>query len=271
MNEYFFLFGLAIVWVIFAVVQDFRSREVSNWLNFSLISFVLAYRAIYSIISKDIMFFVLGALGVLFFVIIAYALYYGRAFAGGDAKLLMGLGGIFPYVAIKDIFFIGVGFVFILFLAGAVYSLLYTAFLVFKNKESFGMEFKKQFLKYKLLFASAIILAFIFQALIQFYTSDVFGFISILIVLFPLILIYVKAVESSCMIKLISPERLGEGDWLMEDVRVGGKTIKKTVHGLTLKDIHYLKIHKKKVWVREGIPFTPAFLFALIMVFFWLF
>jgi len=51
MEEYYFLFGIAFLWTLFAVVQDIRKREVSNWLNFSLLGIIIAYRAIYGILN----------------------------------------------------------------------------------------------------------------------------------------------------------------------------------------------------------------------------
>ena len=67
MEEYYFLFALAIVWMIFAVVQDLKTREVANWLNFSLIGFALAYRAFYSSFTGEWMFLGFGFLGFLMF------------------------------------------------------------------------------------------------------------------------------------------------------------------------------------------------------------
>jgi hypothetical protein len=87
----------------------------------------------------------------------------------------------------------------------------------------------------------------------------------------PLIYFYSKAIENSCMIKLVSPNKLTEGDWLEKDVKIGNKYIKKSVHGLSKRDIEFLKKKKKKVWIKEGIPFSPAFLISfLLMVFFFL-
>ena len=140
---------LAFVWIIFAVFQDTRTREISNWLNFSLIAFVLAYRAFYSIYSRDASFFLFGLGGVLLFVIFGYAFYYGKLFAGGDAKLLMGLGGIFPYQNLSDYVYLGLGFVFLLFFVGAIYTLIYSTVLVSANRKKFIKEFKKIFSKFK--------------------------------------------------------------------------------------------------------------------------
>ena len=66
------------------------------------------------------------------------------------------------------------------------------------------------------------------------------------------------------MIKNRDPWKLTEGDWLERDVKIGRKVIKKSVHGLSLKEIRILRKAKKKVLIKEGVPFTPAFLFAFV-------
>ncbi len=33
----YFLIVIAFIWILFAVVQDLRKREVANWVNFSLL------------------------------------------------------------------------------------------------------------------------------------------------------------------------------------------------------------------------------------------
>jgi hypothetical protein len=84
-----------------------------------------------------------------------------------------------------------------------------------------------------------------------------------------LFVIYAMSLDV-CMIKLVSPGKLTEGDWLVSDVKIAaGKVVRKTVHGLSAEDIVMLKKAGKKVLIKDGIPFTPAFLTAfLIMVFF---
>lgn len=137
MNPYIFLFGLAFVFTLIASVQDLKKREVANWLNFSLIAFTLTFRAFYSIQTKDLDFFILGILGLGIFVCLAYLFYYGKIFAGGDAKLLMAYGIILPYKNYSSLFLMTLLFVFILFLIGAVYSLIFSLSIVAKtNKNS---------------------------------------------------------------------------------------------------------------------------------------
>src|SRR3989338_1270519 len=142
MEQYYFLFGIGILWMIFAVIQDIKTTEISNWLNFSLIGIGLVYRAFYSSFVKDWIFLVSGLLGFAVFFVLAYGFYYARAFAGGDAKLLMGFGVILPYGDFYELFLAGGIFIFSLFLLGAIYSLVYSIFIVFKKKEKFKKEFK---------------------------------------------------------------------------------------------------------------------------------
>ncbi len=267
MNEYIFLYFLGFFAILFAVFQDIRTREIANWLTFSLIAFVLAYRAFYSIYFSDFMFFLYGICGILLFVCLGYLFYYSRIFAGGDAKLLFGIGGIFPYSSWIDYFYYGVGFVSLLFISGIIYTLIYSAFLVSRNYSFFKKCFSNEIHSKRYLF----ILSFIFSLLIV-YSNLEFMFIifSIFIFLTPLLFAYVRAIEKSCMIQFVSVDKLTEGDWLERDVIVNGKIIRKNFSGLTFKEILILRKAKKKVWIKTGVPFAPAFLIAFILFFLFL-
>jgi len=43
--ENWFLIIIGLIWIVVAVMQDFKRREVDNIWNFSLIGIALAYRA----------------------------------------------------------------------------------------------------------------------------------------------------------------------------------------------------------------------------------
>jgi Flp pilus assembly protein protease CpaA len=299
MKEYYFLFALAFVWTAFASVQDLRKREVANWLNFSLIAFALVYRAFYSAWNSNYEFFLLGLAGFGVYFVFAYALYYAKAFAGGDAKLLMGFGVILPYSSYETLIMTSLIFLLLLFLVGAIYSLIYSVFIVVKNKKKFSGEFKKRVRKNKfslavflLLFLFCLIYGFFNLSCIKFndcaanclptvaslpwlgicstlapHTNSAAFFLA-LIFLIPLLWTYTKSLDV-CMLKLVAPGKLTEGDWLEKDVRLSrGKIIRKTVHGLSLEEIRLLKRYKKKVLIKEGIPFVPAFLFTLLIMVF---
>jgi prepilin signal peptidase PulO-like enzyme (type II secretory pathway) len=71
------------------------------------------------------------------------------------------------------------------------------------------------------------------------------------------------------MIRKILPANLKEGDWLLRDVSVGKRVIKKTVHGLSLDEIRLLRKSRRSVYIKEGIPFSPAFLLAYLAMLFY--
>jgi Flp pilus assembly protein protease CpaA len=264
MQQYYFLFALAFLWTLFATVQDIRKREVANWLNFSLIAFALAYRAFYSITHSDAKFFLLGLSGFTIFFIIAHILYYSRAFAGGDAKLIMGFGIILPYTSYASLLTLPLIFVFTLFLVGAIYSIIYSLFIVSKNKSTFLKRFNKSYNKHKLYLRISVLL-FTILTISGFFQPILFAFA--LLFLIPFLFIYTKSLDS-CMIKLLPPSKLTEGDWLEKEVRIGKTKIKRSIHGLSEKDIKFLKKHKKSVFIKEGIPFVPAFLITLLIIVF---
>jgi t-SNARE complex subunit (syntaxin) len=84
----------------------------------------------------------------------------------------------------------------------------------------------------------------------------------------PILYTYLKAVDQ-CLVRLTKPNKLIEGDWIMENIKVGNKLIRNTVHGLNTKDIEILRKARKSVYVKNGIPFIPAILIVvIIMVFF---
>ena len=269
MGEYIFLYIIGFIAILFAVIQDLRTREIANWLTFSLIAFVLAYRAIYSIYSNNFMFFVYGLFGIFLFVGLGYLFYYARVFAGGDAKLLFGLGGIFPYSSLFDYAYYGVGFILLLFTSGVIYTLFYSFFLVRQNYNDFKKSFVNQIKRLKYFFIVSIILA-----ILVFFTRDVYDSVIIInifavfVLLSPFLFAYVRAVEKSCMIQLISPDKLTEGDWLERDVYVNGKVIKKNFAGLNFNQILILRKRGKKVMIKTGVPFAPAFLIAFFVLLF---
>ncbi len=275
MQQYYFLFTIAFIWIVFATIQDFKKREIANWLNFSLIAFALAYRAFYSIAFSTYTFFLYGILGLILFIILGNIFYYARVFAGGDAKLLMALGAILPFESYSSLVYTTFSFLLILFFLGAIYSLLYSFFIYLGNKKKFLAEFKKLSRENKYLLLLSII-ALVIALLIQLTNASsiynlsalAYTIFFLVIFLFPLLYLYLQAIDK-CMIKLTPASKLTEGDWIINDIKLKNKIIKKSVHGLSSDDIKLLKKQGKKVLIRQGIPFTPSFLFAFMtMVFF---
>ena len=163
MIEIIFLIALALIWILFSVIADFKHRIVPNWLNFSLIIFAMGFRFFYSLFADDFAFFYQGIIGLGIFFAIGNSLYYGRMFAGGDAKLMIALGAILPFsndlTANLEIF----AMFFLLFLfSGATYGFGWIAYLSMKNFNAQKREFARQFKKNKRAFIFSMISAILF-------------------------------------------------------------------------------------------------------------
>jgi len=266
LGNYYFVFAVALLWLIFASVQDVRKREISNWLNFSLIGLGLAFKLVLGL-RGNWNVFIYGLLGFLVFYLLALLVYYLGAVGGGDAKLLMGIGAILPSGSLGGIIYSGSVFLGVFLIIGAIYSLAYSGVIAWNNKvrfaAGFGHVFGRMWKMYYFILP-LFVLVLLFDIGIQ------FVLLAGLLVLLPVLYAYTKAVDS-CMIKLISWEELQEGDWIVNDIKIGNRLIRSRANGLNEEEIKLLMKMKRKVFVKYGVPFAPVFLISfLVMVFFFL-
>ena len=213
MFEFIFLAFLAILFLIFASIQDFKSTEISNWLVFSLAIFAIVFRFFYGLFyDSDFMFFYQGLIGLGIFFVLGNLMYYAKFFAGGDAKLMIALGAILPFS--KD-FLTNVKF-FILFLilflfVGAIYGVFASVILAIKNYEKFKKGFPKVFSETRLLIIVGNVcgIVIMFLGLVDSYLF-IFG---VLVFVLPYLYVYSKSIDEYCMIRKVKTKDLIEGDW----------------------------------------------------------
>ena len=272
MFEIIFLFVLALIWTIFALVQDLRTTEIANWLNFSLIFFAMGFRLFYSLFEGNgLGFFYQGLIGLAIFFVLGNLLYSAKMFAGGDAKMFFSFGAILP---VSERIMTNIEgfllFMLIFFIIGAAYTLAVTVALSINNSKAFRKEIGKQFRERKQIVNIVTALAIII-GLVGLFADASFFYLAIFVLILPYLYLYTKAVDEAAMIYLVSPEKLMEGDWLYKDVKVGRRVIRATWDGLSKKEMLLLKKHKKKVWIRRGVQFTSTFLISLLFYFYFLF
>jgi len=269
MFEVLFLVVLASIFILFAVFQDLKSREIANWLNWGLIIFALGFRFFFSLFGGEWNFFLQGLIGFGIFFGLGNLFYYSKIFAGGDAKLMIALGTILPFT--NTLIFnlkIFVLFLFCFLAVGAIYGLAFMIGASIKNWRDFKKEFYEQLRKNIWFFSGLIFVSILILALSFF--NFIFIWLGILFFILPYLYIYAKSVDESCMIRELGVSKLTEGDWLYKDVKVKGKIIKATWDGLSLEDISLLKKYKKKVLVRYGFQYAPVFLISfLFLIFGW--
>ena len=267
--EITFLIVLALIWIAFATFQDLRTREIANWLNFSLIIFALGFRFFYSLFSESFGFFYQGLIGLGIFFILGNLLYYGRFFAGGDAKLMIALGAVLPFSECFSVNLKIFASFFIIFLfVGAIYSIATSIYFSLRNFKKFRKEFSFQLRKNKKLICLVLFLGLVLMILG--FLESMFFVLGVLVFILPYLYIYAKAVDEACMIKKIKTSQLTEGDWLYKNVKVGKKTIKASWDGLKKEEIKQLRKKYKIILIRYGIPFSLVFLISfLILIYFW--
>ncbi|HIH52415.1 prepilin peptidase [Candidatus Pacearchaeota archaeon] len=265
MIELLFLYGLAFIWLIFAVISDIKCREIPNWLNFSLIIFALGFRLFYSLFySENFSFFLQGIIGFLIFLALANLFYYIKMFAGGDMKLMISLGAVLPIFPIfaqnLKIFFL---FILLYLFVGAIYGLFLSFTISIINFEKFRKGFSSLFNINKrfILFCTFFAVLFLF---LSFYMENLF-FIGILLFFFPYFYLFLKSVDDFCMVRRVSTKKITVGDWLYKDVKIGKKVIRATWDGLSEEDIKLLQ-KKSEVFLRYGIQFAPVFLISFILL-----
>ncbi len=266
------LLAIGLVWVLAASVFDIRTREVPDWLSFSLISLGLGIRLIYSLVYSEWKFFLYGLAAAGAALAVGVVFHYARIWGDGDSKLLVGLGAVFataPFFINSQMPFFAVVFVNIL-IFGAVYGLVWALVLCVRNSRKVFGKFRILLASTRRIFFLLIICSLLVLALIP--LMDDFVFRAMLIILaasligYYFLFLLMRAIEAVAMYKHIPVQRLTVGDWIGETVKVHGKVIASTKdYGLEQAQIDSLKRHKiKSVMVKEGMPFVPAFLFGLV-------
>ena len=267
---------ITLITLVIASITDIKTREIPDFLNYSLLIIVFFLKLLESITIKSFTPFLYAVLGFIMYFVIALFMYYTKQWGGGDSKLLMSLGIVFSQYPSFFLSYFNPSMDLPLLLSmflnilifGSLYGMLFSAYTAIKNKDKFLAELKKAKLKkirYYLILSLAIVVSSLFThiMILKFFIIS----ISLLITLIPYLLIFIKTIEKSCMIKNIPINNLTEGDWIVNDIYSKNKIVysKKSL-GVTLDQISIIKKLKiKTITIKEGIPFTPAFLIAFII------
>ncbi|TKJ17664.1 hypothetical protein CEE44_03985 [Candidatus Woesearchaeota archaeon B3_Woes] len=274
------LASIAVIVLIIASLTDIKTREVPDWINFSIIPLGLGIRLIWSLSTNDYSYIIEGLVGFSAFFILALLMFYTGQWGGGDSKMLMGLGALIglPYQFLSSNINWLIeplpSFLINTIVVGSIYGFVWSIILSLKNRKKFLKEIKKTTQSIaklsKIMMVLFVILLFS-TLLIQ---DIVIKILVILLIVFIhgsfYLFIFIKAVEKSCMLKYVKPTEVTEGDWIAKKIFVNKKYIagpkdlgieKKQLNQL----INYYKKGKiKKVLIKVGIPFVPSFLIAYL-------
>jgi len=242
---------IAFLAILVAAITDIKRREVPDWLSYSFIAVAVVIALSETIAYGDWSFILKSLSGLAVFFILANLFYYGKLFAGGDAKLLMGIGAS---LGIDQTFLLNT------LIVGGIYGLIYSITLAIVNFRKMKKEIKNVRLPiaiFAVILLISVLLAIIFNPL--------FYFIAVLAFFLPLIYAFTLAVEKVALIRMVDCNQITEGDWLAKDVKIGKNIIKANFEGLTKAQIKIIQKAHKKVLIKYGLPFVPVFLIAFIL------
>ena len=291
------IYTLSFIALFIGSITDLKTREVPDWLNYGLVISGIGLNTLFMIIYNQFIveeityhnittlkytispdsYLINSLVGLVILFGIAYFMFYAGQWGGGDSKMIMGLGAMIGIdVSFKTQQFL-FGFFINALLIGAIYGLLWSFYLIFKNKEKFWKEFKKILSEKNILKTKKIMIVILILLLSIFFFTKLF-YIKILILSFAFLIlttfylwIFVKAIEKSSMYKLVEPSKLTQGDWIVKDIFIGGKYITGPKDlGIGKNQIKkliefYKKGKVKKILIKEGIPFVPSFFIAFIV------
>ncbi|MDD5181737.1 MAG: A24 family peptidase [Candidatus Nanoarchaeia archaeon] len=255
--------GLAFVVLIVASINDLKTREVPDYVSYMLLGIAIILRLLWFVAegNANIILWAPISFSVLF--LFSYLMYRAGQWGGGDVKVMMGLSVLlswFPWGTLP--FF--VDFFLNSLIIGAFYGLISVCLIGILHWD----KLRKQLLTVDYVLLPAIVIAVI---LVFRFVPLLFAILISLIIVAVGLFRYFRVIESNFLNKEIDVEQLTEGDWLLHDVKVGGKNVvKKRDVGLLTEDLKKLRQLKrqgklKKVSIKVGIPFVPAFLISLIV------
>jgi hypothetical protein len=186
-------------------------------------------------------------------------MYHFGQWGGGDGELLVAIGFLLPQLSIVKTYFpFALSFFINSFFIGAVYSIVYSLILSYKNpmiSKNFLRSIKNP-LYLSVLFIF-LLLSFISVFYVK-YVSFIF-FLSFILVLFWK---FSKSIEKG-FFKRIPVSKLNVDDMIGEDIpRL--KLYKRFIRGLTSEDVKKIKKIKKYVIIRDGIRYGLVFPLTLL-------
>lgn len=273
----FLLLATAGVILAAASYTDIRTREVPDWLSYSGIAAGLGLRLVWSASLGSWEPLAMGVLGLAAFLGVAFMLFYLGQWGGGDSKLLMGMGALLGLEPSLGGIINGplLAFFTDLLIVGAVYGALWSVVLGILNwgkvrRQLAVMHRGTAALRWAMIGIASAVLALALAAPAGLQLPLAALGLSTLAV--SLAVVFVKAVEQSCMLRWVPPAVLTEGDWIAKPVVVKGRVIAGPKDlGVSLAQIAELKRLQRRGTVRRvllktGMPFVPCFLLAYLLM-----
>ena len=279
------IFCIGLLLLLYGSYTDIKKREVPDYANYFAMIAIIGLKLIDTIYTNEWTIFLHSMFWFIGFVILGFIMFYSGQWGGGDSKVLMVMGLVFfsypeflsKLSNIQPLINFPLPLIFLINMVifGAIYGLVWSSILAIRNKNEFVKEWKNTISDfYKTKIAIMIIVAILLIANFFFqepYIKILLVSVAFIIYLTFNLLIFAKSVEKACMFVYMDVKDLTEGEWIANQTEFKGKLICCPEDlGISNEQIAILKkTNIKKVLIKKGIPFIPAFLIAGIVT--WLF
>jgi Flp pilus assembly protein protease CpaA len=244
-------------------IYDLKTSNVPDSVCILMIASALLIHSIYGFSTGDfsnlINSFFIGGL----FLSFGLLMYFTGQWGGGDGELLVAIGFLLSGLPITNslfpVFSLSLSFFVNSFFIGAIYSIVYSFVLVYRNpkiSKNFMSSMRSSRLSLTLL--SILVVSFLFLFVSEFILFVISFFIAVVLVFHK----FSKTIEES-FYRRIPTSKLKVDDMLGEDIpRL--RLYKKYIKGLTAEQIKKIKRVKRYVFIREGIRYGIVFPLSLV-------
>ena len=259
------LFAIALIGSLACGIYDLKTSNVPDSVCVIMVASAVLLHTFSGLYTGDfsnlINSFLYGGL----FLAFGLLMYFTGQWGGGDGELLIAIGFLIPtFSSVNTLFPFAISFFINTFFIGAVYSIIYSLVLAYRNSKIGSNFFNKigtSRVSIFLLIMVCISVSFLLTS--QFILAVLSFFIFVLIVFQR----FSKTIEES-FYKRIPSKDLKVDDMLGEDIPKL-RLYKKHIKGLTDEQIKRIRRFKRYVIIREGIRY--GIVFPLSLIFTWFF
>jgi len=259
------LFTVALIGSLACGIYDMKTSNVPDSVCVLMIASAILLHSFYGLSTGDFSYLINSFMFGGLFLAFSLLMYFTGQWGGGDGELLIAIGFLLPNLSfVSTVFPFAISFFINTFFIGAIYSILYSLFLAYRNPK-IGKNFLDNIGTSRL----SIFLLLIICISISFLLTSQIILAVLTFLIFVLIVFqrFSKTIEESFYRKIPSSQ-LRADDMLGEDIpRL--RLYKKHIRGLTEEQVKRIRRFKRHVVVREGIRY--GIVFPLSLIFTWFF
>ena len=194
---------IALITLIIATISDIKTKEIPDYLNYSVIALALVLRLIYSLFTSNYSLIIYALITLVIMYALGSLMSYTRQWGGGDTKILIALSvlfstkiQIFEFTRLGNFPYI-ITFIFNLLLAGSVYSIIYMLILAIKNRNKFMKSYKEISIEKNMIILKIIVFILALTIIISsiFFDQIILTMLALFIILYFYIFLLAKIVE----------------------------------------------------------------------------